>query len=805
MTRIWLYKPTMQRSSALVPNRSKLAGSILSILVTCLNLLGWGPLACGMDLGANFWNLGWHKASDCFQDVNRVTGDNPWNPQFLKELAPYRSLRFMDWDQTNGSERERWIQRNRKTALKQNPAAYEWMIDLCNRTQADLWVTVPHRTINHTLTNSPSDYALRLCLLIKTGIDMGEVDLRPVEDKLRAMTAADLILLGGAKTSEPLQPSLKVYVEYSNETWNGMFKQAHYCCDEGLALGMDTNRWTAGFRYHAWAAVRLFRAADLVFGADSPRVVKVLAGFTSNPWVAQQHLQVLSDARWNPWGVKASAMATAPYFGHPVQGDAPEAVEQLRSAIQQSARQSERHKEIADRAGLKLIAYEGGQHVTKKAAAINRHPAMYELYQEYLREMSKYFAHFSHYNHVGQAGDRGAWGALEYTGQPLDQAHKYRALAEWAKAQDDVPKPASTNSSVPYPRIAMLWASIRNDRSLEGMARHDLIMTSAGRFGLKPNRSPQGLADGFTAESISTARERLAELRRLNPRAIILCDQSFYEYADSWLPEDHPWWLRKNGQRQQFWPGTHRMDWSNPDYQKKVVRQTAACQEVGFDGVFYDNLRQEREPWLQVMKAVRAAVGDQFLILANCGYDVGNYDWLAPWLNGIMYESGWSHQRTQWDDCIGQMQRTQALLRAPRISVIERFEEIRDQAGWPNDPLKGQVRPRDPAARRWSLCFALLLGDCYYLFSDSTSHQHDWHAEYDVKIGQPQAEAWRINSHVWQRRYDQGLVVVNLPGAKSSYEAVLEQPAQDALTGRSGTRFTLSPGDGCILHPVPVH
>lgn len=408
----------------------KQTGSILAFLLICWN---GNPLARGMELGANFWNLGWHKASDCFQDVNRVTGDNPWNPQFLKELAPYRSLRFMDWDQTNGSQRQRWSQRNPKSAPKQNPAAYEWMIDLCNRVQADLWVTLPHRSITHISTNAPSDYALRLCLLVKTGIDMGEANLGPVEQKLSAMSAEDLIGLGGVRTSQPLRPDLKLYLEYSNETWNGIFKQSHYCCDEGLALNLHTNRWTAGFRYHAWAAIRLFRAADLVFGADSPRVVKVLAGFTSNPWVAQQHLQVLADPRWNPWGVRASAIATAPYFGHQVQGDAPDAVEQLRSAIQRSAGQSERHQQIADRAGLKLIAYEGGQHVTKKAAAINRHPEMFTLYQEYLRAMSRYFSHFSHYNHVGQAGDRGAWGAIEFTGQPIAQAHKYRALVEWAK------------------------------------------------------------------------------------------------------------------------------------------------------------------------------------------------------------------------------------------------------------------------------------------------------------------------------------------------------------------------------------
>lgn len=198
-------------------------------------------------------------------------------------------------------------------------------------------------------------------------------------------------------------------------------------------MGLDKNRWTAGFRYHAWAAIRLFRAAELVFGVDRPRVVKVLATHTANAWIAGQHLQVLRDSKLNPWGVKATAIATAPYFGHQVEGSDPDAVEQLRAAIRKSADDSARHRKLADEAGLKLIAYEGGQHVVKKAKEMNHNPVMYELYQEYLREMSKYFEHFSHYCHVGRAGDGGAWGAIEFTGQPLAEAHKYRALADWAR------------------------------------------------------------------------------------------------------------------------------------------------------------------------------------------------------------------------------------------------------------------------------------------------------------------------------------------------------------------------------------
>jgi hypothetical protein len=391
--------------------------------------------ADGMDLGTNFWNPGWHHAGDCFKDVKNVAGEDPWNPRFLGEIAIFTSFRFMDWDNTNGSAREAWSERPRRDNPKQNPVAYEWMVDLCNRVGADLWVTIPHRTVSRATGDRPCDYALRLCLLVKTGVDMGAIDLAALEGRLAGLSAADLVKAGGVRTCEPLKPALKLYIEYSNETWNGAFKQSHYCCDEGEALNLDPkNRWTAGFRFHAWAAVRLFRAADRVFGAGSKRVVRVLATQSANAWIAGQHLGVLRDPALNPWGVKADAIATAPYFGHQVPGDAPDAVEQLRRAIRKSAEQSDRHRKIADAAGLKLIAYEGGQHVTKRAKAINQSPAMHDLYLEYLREMAASCSHFSHYCHVGRAGDGGAWGAIEYTGQPAAEAPKYRALAAWAKS-----------------------------------------------------------------------------------------------------------------------------------------------------------------------------------------------------------------------------------------------------------------------------------------------------------------------------------------------------------------------------------
>jgi hypothetical protein len=350
----------------------------------------------------------------------------------------------------------------------------------------------------------------------------------------------------------------------------------------------------------------------------------------------------------------------------------------------------------------------------------------------------------------------------------------------------------------PYPRICMFWTHIRGDDSLEGYAKHDLVLTSAGWLGLEWAGASEGLADGFVPESIEPARKKMAALRALNPNVVILCEINFYEYYDEWLPEDHPWWLRANGEKEQFWPGTHRMDWYNPEFREHIVKQSVALDKAGVDGVYYDNLRDEPEPWIAMLSEVRKRTGDGFLIMANYGYAIDEYDFAAPYLNGIMYESGWSHDRTEWDDTIAAMRHSESLLRRPTISAIERFEDIE---GSDEGPLPRHRRPekRDPAARRWSLCYTLIIGDYYYIFSDNTYHGHDWYPEYDVKIGLPAGEGERVSPFVWKRRYDKALVVVNLPGAALPYEIDLDRPARDSLTGESGTSFTLPPGDGRIL------
>ncbi|MFP4191874.1 MAG: hypothetical protein ACLFU6_07355 [Candidatus Hydrogenedentota bacterium] len=373
----------------------------------CVAILVMGVAQAGqMPLGTNFWSINWHGATDVFEEGHEnVSGANPWNPRFLEEIAPYEVLRFMDWGKVNNSGRERFAQRKKKDDPNQSPeVAYEWMIDLCNRANADLWVCVPHK--------AEWEYSRELAELIQRELD----------------------------------PDLKVYVEYSNETWNGMFDQFQYCIDQGVELnlpGQDMepgeNQYYCGWAYHVYAAVRHFENFEEVFSGEArDRLVTVLAGQTGRLAVYRHHLAVLEDETVNPNGVSPDAYALAPYFGHEADGADPEVFDELRKDLHERVAPNVReHAREVQEAGMELIAYEGGQHLLDNAVIANRDQAMYDMYMEYFEVMDDHFSGvFAHYVHVGVGTPRHMWGALEETGQDLGEAPKYRAILDYAGQSD---------------------------------------------------------------------------------------------------------------------------------------------------------------------------------------------------------------------------------------------------------------------------------------------------------------------------------------------------------------------------------
>jgi hypothetical protein len=318
-------------------------------------------------------------------------------PVFAERLRGYSVLRFMDWMRTNSSPVATWAQRTPltySTWATERGVPVEVMIALANLVGAHPWFTLPHR--------SDEAYARSFAQLVK----------------------------------EKLDPALGVYVEHSNEVWNSMFSQYAHLSAQAKAQGLTLTA------HHALRTRTLAAVFKAELGAG--RVVAVLGGQAANPWVAQSGLEYLK-------GQGIDALAIAPYFGvSPTPAEAgkfsamtPDAlIEHVRASVFPSeAAHMRNHRKLADKYGLRLPAYEGGQHMAGIGGAegnaalnalfdnFNRDPRIKQLYLDYLaiwkREGGELFVHF---NDVSRYTKSGRWGALEYVAQPRSESPKFDAL-----------------------------------------------------------------------------------------------------------------------------------------------------------------------------------------------------------------------------------------------------------------------------------------------------------------------------------------------------------------------------------------
>jgi hypothetical protein len=320
-----------------------------------------------------------------------------FHPAFLDMLWPFSVLRFMDWGKTNDSRVTAWAERTRPTHRSQvKGVAYELMAELCNAVGADAWVCVPHRA-------QPA-FTVEMAKLFR----------------------------------EKLDPALKVYLEYSNEVWNGGFGANAYL--EGLS-STENVRQT-----YARVATSHFRAWESGWGGRE-RLVRVLAGQAGNVDVLRQILTAAGPGA-------CDAIASAPYFGGSLGKDATVATWSTDRVIQACLDDLPRwrdsmaaHKALADEHGVAHVAYEGGQHLAAvgtltenaalvaKLAAANREPRMEQVYAAYLDHWrASGSGLFVHFNDVFPASKWGTWGMLEYQSQSLGLAPKARAIASAAAA-----------------------------------------------------------------------------------------------------------------------------------------------------------------------------------------------------------------------------------------------------------------------------------------------------------------------------------------------------------------------------------
>ncbi len=337
--------------------------------------------------------------------------ERPFHPDFLRQIAPFSVLRFMEWSRINEPPDVRsWADRGRveHTTWTVRGVPYEVMVALGRRVEADVWLNLP--------AGADDDFVDRF----------------------------------GAVLAKTLGPEQRVYVELSNEVWNDVFPQRRVF----EALGADLPGSPFEQRIHAYArrSRQVFeRLARHVPPSPSGerRLVRVLAAQSGNAFVAKSQL-VFEDTYKH-----VDALAIAPYFGAYLGTDRARA--QVRSAtLEQAFEELEgrglegvvsevrAHLDVAKRAGIELISYEGGQHlvgvgpvlddeeVTARFLVANRDPRMGKLYTRYLDTWRAEGGGLMMLFALTYTPTKyGAWGLLESTGQTRAQAPKYDAALRW--------------------------------------------------------------------------------------------------------------------------------------------------------------------------------------------------------------------------------------------------------------------------------------------------------------------------------------------------------------------------------------
>ena len=347
--------------------------------------------------------------------------EQPFYKLWTDKLSIFKTVRFMDWGQTNawGLDRKdgfgdstlvNWDGRSKYdyyTWTHGKGVPYEMMVKYMNDYHKDGWVCVPH--------SASKEYIRKMARYFR----------------------------------DNLEKDRHIYVEYSNEIWNWIFPQTQWANYYGCELTGEP--WPEG------TAKFIQRIMDIwteEFEGQMNRLTRVVGVFTG--W-----LDVAQRVAFNV--DKNSFDAIAPTYYFHLSEDLESQLDDLGANatvadIAKIARQSmpEAYKSIkeikyqlADSLDKPLAFYEGGQHLTphpfgvkpdysQALLDIQRDKAMYNLYSEWFsqlrtlqeRDEPLLLMNFSFVS--SRSAQYGSWGVLETMDQDTSiiPAPKYKALLE---------------------------------------------------------------------------------------------------------------------------------------------------------------------------------------------------------------------------------------------------------------------------------------------------------------------------------------------------------------------------------------
>ncbi len=331
-----------------------------------------------------------------------------FHPLYLQRMSKFKVLRFMDWARTNESdETVSWGTRTLQSQSSQDHSrgvAIEYMIDLCNELGADPWFCMPHA--------ADDAYIQNFATLVRDRLD----------------------------------PARKIYIEWSNEVWNGRF-DAHSYVTEQSGASVFSDGW---FDFWGGRLVNMFTIWEQVFTGQESRLVRVAAGQGPNVWVTRNLTDRLNG--------QLDAVSCAAYFGESGASFDEDTTAQdiindamIRAIPVKSDRFYRDHGNLAGTLSnnlgrtIRMIGYEGGQHYaddnrnTPYSQALLDAQYLPGMFSAYLKNLNAFEQAGGDllipFNYVDRPGNHGAWGHLEHQDDSVDTSEKFRALLYYIKDQ----------------------------------------------------------------------------------------------------------------------------------------------------------------------------------------------------------------------------------------------------------------------------------------------------------------------------------------------------------------------------------
>lgn len=350
-----------------------------------------------------------------------------FSPTWLRVIRDARVLRFMDWAETNNARTQPGelplIEARGFWRMKQRGVPISLMVELANMVGAEPWFCMPHLA-DDAYVAAYADYVYR-----------------------------------------HLDPALVAHVEYSNEVWNNSFGQTRWLDEQAGLHWNRPNDFEAWLAYGTREATRDALIWEDVFGSDATtRLDNVLAGQTVNTWgtgvlLDPKPWQTAEPDSYIPPAAVFDSVAVTTYFGaifvsdqelrqdlirrilddkaaarqwlteQLMSADVPDTVPANESILRAQA-------DLAQAAGLRLVAYEGGQHLHHAFAVAGLTDADLAVLTDFMLsytkspDMAAQFAlnwdiwarigqgPYMHYGDVGAGSRWGSFAAYEAPGLP---------------------------------------------------------------------------------------------------------------------------------------------------------------------------------------------------------------------------------------------------------------------------------------------------------------------------------------------------------------------------------------------------